>query len=732
MKKIILSLFGLMLTAGLFAQTYPYVPIDSLVFVDSAKLANCNDSNIYWGDTVTTRGIVLVDGNISEVGSGSITGGSRPFISLQHLDTAAKTAITGPWNSVVVMGVEAGTSNPNSDIENVVAGDIIEITGIVNVFNGLIQLQPLNSTAVTTVGFTTNVGPTVVQAGQLQDNMRQNILSTGEQWEGSYVELRNMTVTSVSIFSSGSRVEFTIQDSLGNQVLVADRFLPMVRNGISTVNPNSPDTVGSFVEPAVGARFNHIRGLIFQDENGCAGTSAFAGGYEINPISDTDFDQAPSPPAITNITRSILNPNDTQSVTITADIQDFDGNVSTATLYYSADRSAPAGLFSSATMTVSSGNIYSAVIPAFGLDSLVRYYIEATDDSSLTSTVPTTPPAAPLNTFFYTVRANGTTIMDIQTPAPFALNDGSPLTGDTVTVNGTVTASFQTGDLGFLYIQDSTANQYSGIYVNGGPAAVFTFDRGDVVTVTGVVAESFGFTQLNATNAVSTGNKGTIMPVEIDPSDTTFFGSNRSAIEPYESMLLRYKNPNGRVYVQGTLGFGEYTVGSGKNAPRSARVLAGRQVNGQAQGSLDVSYISDTATYGSGLNVTPIQVDTSFSMNHLDGILYYAFGNYKLTPRNNGDFDNLTVSIEDLNTTSVTTNIYPNPASDRIFIQIDESYEFDQLNVQIFDITSRLVVDTRTAISLTSIPLNSLERGVYVLRITDQDNLIHSAKLIVE
>lgn len=726
MKKLLLSFFTLCLGAGLYAQSYPYIPIDSLVFVDSAKLANCVDSNDFWGDTITTRGIVLTDGNLSEVSSSSITGGSRPFISIQHLDTATNTAITGPWTSVVVMGVEAGTSNPNSDIENAIAGDVIEITGIVNVFNGLIQLQPISSTAVTLVGFTTPVAATVVAAGTLQDDQRLNKLETGEAWEGAYVELQNVTVISVSIFSSGSRCEFTVEDSLGNQVLVADRFLPMRLAGISTVNPNSPDTVGSLIAPSVGATFNHIRGIIFQDQNGCAGGGSFAGGYEINPFDSLDFDQAASPPNIANERRSVITPMDTQSVTVAAEIIDFDGNVTSATLFYSADQTAPTNLFSSIAMTNTSGDTYEGVIPAFGLDSLVRYYIEAIDDSSQSTTT---------EVAFYTVRANGTTIMDIQSVPAFLSGDASPLEGDSVSVTGIVTASFQSGDLGFLYIQDPNASEYAGIYVDGGPVSRFNLNRGDSVRVSGTVTESFGFTKIDAVTIDSIAAGSAIMPITIDPSDTNLFTfDNRRNMEKYESMLLSYQNPalGGRVFVTDVLSFGEYTVGSGSGANVSARILAGRSQNGSAQGSLDVSYISDTAAYGSGLNVMPIQVDTNFSMDNVDGILYYAFGNYKLTPRNNADFGNVLVSIEEIESTEVGVTLFPNPASDRINIQIDEAYQFDQLNIQLFDITSRVVIDTRTAVPFTTLPVSQLERGVYILRITDANNLIHSAKLIVE
>ena len=220
--------------------------------------------------------------------------------------------------------------------------------------------------------------------------------------------------------------------------------------GVSTVNPNSPYSVGRFVVPAVGTVYNYIRGVVVQDENGPCypGSSGFAGGYEINPLDSNDFDQAASPAIVSNVTRSVLVPNATQSVNVSADIVDFDGTVVSATLFYTADQAAPANLFQSIAMTNTTGSIYDATIPAFSLDSVVRYFIVAVDDSSNVTSSPSSSVAGPLNTYFYTVRPNGATIMDIQFN-PSASSNASPLENDTVTVTGIVTASYASGDLGY-------------------------------------------------------------------------------------------------------------------------------------------------------------------------------------------------------------------------------------------------------------------------------------------
>lgn len=728
MRKLLLSLIGIFAAGFMSAQTYPYVDINTLMFVDSTSLANCVDTNIYLGDTVTTRGIVLTDGNLTEVASSSVQGGYRPFFSM--VDTSNGGA-QGPFNQMVVM---AAFDNGNqlqavSIVPTLRAGMEVEVTGVVTNFAGLVQLQPLNNNSVSIEGGAPQLPtPVVISAGDIQDQNRNNILPTGEQWEGAYVELRNMTVIANNSFSN--RIEFTVADSNGNQVLIADRFLPMIAVGRQTSNPASPDTAGKMVAPAIGTIYNHIRGVIFQDENGCAGGGSYAGGYEINPVYATDFDKAAPPPQVTNIQRNPLVPNASQSVTVSADIVDLDGTVSSATLFYSADQTAATSLFQSVTMT-NSGSVYSATIPAFPLDSVVRYYISATDDSSLTTNTPVE---------YYTVRPNGLTIMDLQLVPSFGSGDASAYEGDTVTVTGIVTAAIQGNDLGFLYIQDPNATGFAGIYISGGPTSIFGLSRGDEVRVTGIVEENFGFTQIAADSVVATSNTGTINPIVLNPSNPNLFPFSNE-LEKYESMLLRYENPvvggtvniiDTNIRLQNGLSTGEFTVGSGFLATTAARVLTGRQVTGQAQGSANVSYVSDTAQFAVNLNVTPIQINRNYMMDYVEGILYYAFGDYKLTPRNNADFGNIVVSIEDIENSNVNTKLYPNPAQDRVMIQLDENYEFNQLEVEVIDLRGRIVVEHRTATHLSSINLSGLEGGMYIVKVMNQGEMIHSAKLMLK
>ena len=93
MKKILLSLVAM--AAGTWAMAQTPVSIYDISYVSPADLAACIDTNQYLGDTVITRGYVVTPGNLSEVASSSVTGGSRPFIYL--LDTASANGAAGSF-----------------------------------------------------------------------------------------------------------------------------------------------------------------------------------------------------------------------------------------------------------------------------------------------------------------------------------------------------------------------------------------------------------------------------------------------------------------------------------------------------------------------------------------------------------------------------------------------------------------------------------------------------------
>ncbi|GAA2978971.1 putative extracellular nuclease [Microbacterium terrae] len=93
--------------------------------------------------------------------------------------------------------------------------------------------------------------------------------------------------------------------------------------------------------------------------------------------------------------------------------------------------------------------------------------------------------------------------------------DASPYAGTPVIVEGVVTADFQQGGFNGFYVQDagdSDPATSDGIFVFQGGVEVSVGDR---VSVTGVVAEDFGLTRINAT-AVSVAASGESLPAPVE------------------------------------------------------------------------------------------------------------------------------------------------------------------------------------------------------------------------
>ncbi len=724
MKKIVLSFIGILIGAFVFAQTP--ASIYSISYVSPADLAACNDSSQYLGDTVKTRGVVVTAGNLSEVASGSVQGGSRPFIYL--VDTANGGA-PGSFKGIEIMGAAGSPLVPVAAIENAQAGDILEITGIVSQYQGGLQMTPLSSTSVTLISSTTAPTSQLIAVGDLNDASRVNKLPTGEQWEGSFVEFQNVTVVAVSLFG-GNRVSFDVADSAGNQINVSDEFLAQKLSSFTVVNPNSPNSIanggtgtGSFVPPVVGTIFSSLKGMIRHSENGC--TNGTGRGYELNPFDSTHYVKGATPPAITAVKRLPIVPNAIQTVDISADIVDNDGTVVSATLFYSADQTAAPATFTSVIMANTAGR-YSATIPAFPLDTIVRYYIQAVDDSANVTTFP-----SPNYNSFYTVRANGLTIMDVQNPGENP-NGDSPFTGDTVTFTGATTATLNQFDLGYVYLQDTVGLQYAGVYCTGN-ATLGSLGRGDVATITGVVTESFGFTTINVINVVTTSINYNIPPISLTP-DSTFAAKG----EMYESMLISLDDPNnGKIAVIETdLTNGEYGLGLAGSSDY-VRVLTGRVSGTFAQSSLNVSLITDTFYVNNQgiMNVPAILTDTNQDMDAMIGILWYSFGAYKLTPRHNSDLVNFSepliyVSNKELKNNNYDLTYFPNPAQNNVTIQIN-STNLNQLEVFFYDMKGQLMKSNNLIGNSNSIDVSNFNNGIYIVRVMNGAELIGTSKLVI-
>ncbi len=698
MKKGLLSIVLLALVAVAHAQ-YPLVTIEDIQTVSQANLGNCDDESTYLNDTVRVRGVVVVDGGLSQ-----IVDGRQVWIQ----DSL------GAFRGLDVFGSDPTSTQP---VDQLLAGLEIEITGVVINFNGETEIDPLPGSSVSILSSGNTVQKQVVALSDLNDQNRNNLLTTGEQWEGAYAEVQNLTVSSVDFFSGGSRVSFNVQDAGGNTMNVSDRFLVQ----------RLPANGGTFTAPFVGDQYSSISGVIIHSKNDCPNNNGR--GYEIHPFEAAHYVPGASVPKILNVTRTPSNPNSSQSVVISAEISDFDGVITSAVMHYAVGAST--STYTAVNMNNTTGNTYEATIPAQSDGSFVKYYLEATDDSTNTTTVPNPNPSD--ETYFYTVRDNGLTIFDVQF-TPFS-NGNSGYLGTEVTVTGVVTSSAQATDLGYVYIQEENQLAWAGILVQGNPSLA-TLNRGDKVTVTGTVEESFGFTRIGAVSSVQPAGTGTITPVGLSPDLFTTY--DFATTEQYESMLLALTSPTAgdKIHVvdanpDDPSNFGEYRVGADQFDPNTgSRILVGRQ-SGSAFSSLNVSYVNDTtwATTDGIMNVPALVVSDTVNMDTLCGIMYYSFGSMKLLPRNNDDYKGINlgapvdtndtnVSVQFLNQLERKALAFPNPADQELNVWTNFR-NGEVYTITLFDLAGREVFRRITMNAQETIYLNSFDNGTYLVRVSD-------------
>lgn len=699
MKKILLLASTFVAGMALNAQAqYPLVSIAQLQNPVGMQADTCAEGfdPQYTGDTVRIQGVVMVKGGLAQVVNGrevwvrDIAGG-------------------GPFSTIDVYfpNSPASPSQP-VDILNLVAGDTVEFTGTLAEYQGETEFIPLK-TGVNLIGPKDALGepaPRLLTIGDLNDANRINKLSKGEQWEGEFVEFQNVTVTAVTPFSNGTRVSFDVVDANGNKINVSDRFAAArLSNG--------------FVAPVVGDVYTSLKGLILHSKNGCSGTSGR--GYELDPFDLAHYQKGAAAPSIGSITRNPITPTSTQTVTVQATVTD-EGSVSAVKLFYAVGASTTT--YTSVDMSNGgTGSVYSATIPAQAEGAFVKYYIRAIDNDNNSNNVPNVPTGNPM---FYIVRDAGLTIRDVQyTP----YQDGnSGYVGIDVTVTGVVTASVETSNLGYAFVQQEGAQSWAGIWVSG--SAMANKVVGDKVTVTGVVQENFGITRIASTTADKIGTS-TVEPLTLSPNVFTAYSFADN--EQYEGMLVKIANPvaGKGLFVVDTnadapSNFGEYRVGLDKYDPATGmRVLVGRQTS-STYSSLAVSYVNNLkwATTDGTMNVTPTVVSVGDSVMSITGIAYYGFSNMKLLPRNNADFEGYTVtSAKKSLAKSDFVSLYPVPAANVLNVSLTKSGAY---TLSISDLAGRQVM-SQVVEGNTQVNTSAINSGLYFVTMTDAKGQKYSA-----
>ncbi len=695
------------------------VTIQDIQTVTAQDLAACVDDPQFLGDTLITRGTIVMDAGLAQVENGRnvwLQSGSGPYSGIELITTGVSVPL------------------PGIDVLDLLAGDSVAVTGIVSAFNSETAILPIS---IDLIDAGRPIALQAIQLADLNDATSINNLVSGEQWEGVYVELDNVTVVSVNSFSDTGvdRVHFTVRDAAGNLVTVADRFLAQ----------RLPGAGGNFFAPSIGTVYANLRGVIAHAGNGCTGGSG--NGYELFVFDANDFvlGSGGQAPQIATPQRSSVTPTSADDLAISAQITDADGTVTSASVYYAVG--AANASFIELPMSNSVANTFEAAIPASAYTDgdLVKFYVCATDDSALSACNPNVPGG--VNPVFLRVRDDGLTIPDVQfTP----YSDGRSGYEDfVVELTGVVTGSAEPGNLGAVYVQHPEGTAWAGLGV--APALGLDALRvGDLVELTGRVQENFGFTRLtdvSTVNVVSSGNP-VPAPVVVDPVVFTDydFGQN----EQYEGMLVRLENPGSEplfvvdVNPDAPNNFAEYRVGTSTSAPGvGMRVLAGRQTS-SVTSSLSFPYINDEMWITNSGTIDTGQIDVCVVtagdfLSSLTGIVYYGSSSMKLLPRNTDDATDYTgancpgnVGVEEESAQLVSLAAYPNPVATSL--RVDYSFVSPVRAVAtLYDVVGRSVgsLELSGANGTASFDTSSLSVGTYLLVVNGDNGALEFRKVVV-
>jgi hypothetical protein len=241
----------------------------------------------------------------------------------------------------------------------------------------------------------------------------------------------------------------------------------------------------------------------------------------------------------------------------------------------------------------------------------------------------------------------------------------SPEEGNEVTTSGVVTAISGEDSGDGYFIQDADGS-WNGIVIND---ATNTPSVGDSVEVTGVVEENFDFTRIGSlTNFFNHG------AATWQPTAEVITSNDAAALEEFESVLV-------------TIELTECT-------------------------SEDVGFGLWETNDGSGIVKVDDDCDVNFGdlgdWYDLTGIITYSFAEFKINPRTGADID--AVQFATIVDNDSKFDIYPNPASDFITLNIDA----DAL-VSIYSMTGAVVAE---GVSTKTIDVSAFDAGIYSVVVT--------------
>ncbi|HNW58384.1 MAG TPA: FlgD immunoglobulin-like domain containing protein [bacterium] len=573
---------------------------------------NIMDKSYMNGDTVTVKGIVTMPTGLCYAGAG--------------IKFTFEAPEGGPWSALLSYHRDS-TAYPT-----LYEGDEIEMTGYLSEYT----TAPSNMTE-----FFITSPINILDAGKPLppvDSIKTGDLrwpTTAEQWGTVIVKVGNAMVTNLT-----PQYELFKVDDGSGAVLVDDES----------------DSLRNYPDPALKSIFKSIEGWVYHHYGYYTDSTA----YKLEPLFRSRVIPGTATLAIKHTARSTVAPTPAQSVTVTTTLDPLI-NAAGAKLYFKAGD----GAYTAVEMSASSAT-YSAVIPAQPLNSLVSYYIEATDKSGNVSYDPPDQLAA---NYSYVVLEGNPTLAQIQY-TPWASGD-SPFQSCQVAVEGVITADTLFYSKYGAYPLQDVAGAWNGLYILGKVPALF---RGDRVMVYGTVEDHNadylykweGNTQIKA-DSVRILARGEALPAIVEVKTSELKDKSKSA-ESFEGVLVRINNAT-----LTAVNSYDVTVDDGSGPC----LLDADGFIGRDQDANPYFHINKSAQV---LVVAGDTVKIGEQINLAQGVFLYSFGTHKIEIRDLGDIGTVTGVRNAVAAQPLTFDLgqnYPNPFNPetRLYFQLPVSAE---------------------------------------------------------
>lgn len=691
MKRFFTLLNLVFLSVVAMAQLGDPVDFKDIQFVSEQELAKGNDEPAKYGDGRNggTRQTIVVEGVVCQMHPG--------FYGLSA--TSRKSTIvfskdgSGRWTGLEVMA-DPGAAGADDlaallastkFYENFTPGLTVKMEGELGDYQGNTQLLLTTAETEVTSLTKTEIKPTVLPIDSFKNSSEEDQFITGEPFEHTYVEFQNVTVVNRNEWSTG-RWNWSIKDANGLVLNIRDF------SGYFRGDANTDSTIANqstWEPPAEGTVLEYIRGVIVQDTRS---------GYQLAPLVPSDIGFGDVVPAvISGISFAPTVPSSSDDITVSATIVD-DGSVASATIYYALGINSTD--WKTVAMTNDNGDDWSGDIPKQADGSLIKYYIEATDNENNKSYG---PDQTGLSSIIKVIDGGLSFIKDIQT-TPLSNGESiyKDLTLEDIKLTGIVMST--NSYLGLTAIQDGT-DPHSGIFIETQAGdGLSQLKRGDILTVTqATIEEAFGVTQL--TNITFTKQDGDAVYDPILDLSIDSFQSNTAYAESYEGMLLGWE----KVVVADTTPdlpsyFGEWTFAKAVEDEAQLRV-------DDLSPWIEQNFAHDTLTQGQELD-------------YVYGMMYYSFGNWKLLPRDKNDiagyFTPYPESVEEINA-YINLQVFPNPANSKLNISFDLPKGDDRAIIEVLDLTGKVILSENMSDGQMSLDVSALEGGAYLLKISSEE-----------